>query len=45
MSRPRSPARSLPMTDRALPMAFLLFASFTGVLVWMIALLNQLPIR
>jgi hypothetical protein len=33
------------MTDRALPMAFLFFASCASVLVWMVALLGQLPIR
>ncbi len=33
------------MTDRALPMAFLFFASCTSVLVWVIALLEHLPIR
>jgi hypothetical protein len=33
------------MTDRACPMAFILFASFTSVLVWVFALMQQLPIR
>ena len=33
------------MTDRALPMAFLLFASFASALVWMCAMVQHLTIR
>jgi hypothetical protein len=33
------------MIDRACPMAFILFAMFASVLVWVLAILNHLPIR
>jgi len=33
------------MTDRALPMAFILFTSFASALVWMCAMVKHLPIR
>ena len=33
------------MTDRALPMAFILFASFASALVWLCAMVNNLPAR
>jgi hypothetical protein len=31
------------MTDRALPMAFILIASFSSLLVWVCALVKYLP--
>jgi hypothetical protein len=33
------------MTDRAFPMAFILFASFSSVLLWVCALVKYLPMR
>jgi hypothetical protein len=33
------------MTDRACPMAFILFASFASGLVWVFAIMQHLPIR
>jgi hypothetical protein len=33
------------MTDRAFPMAFILFASCASALVWVLAVLERLPIR
>jgi hypothetical protein len=33
------------MTDRACPMAFILFAAFSSVLVWVFALMQHLPVR
>jgi hypothetical protein len=31
------------MTDRACPMAFIVFAAFASVLLWLFALMQQLP--
>jgi hypothetical protein len=33
------------MTDRACPVAFIVFASFASALVWVFALMQQLPVR
>jgi hypothetical protein len=33
------------MTDRACPMAFILFATFASVLAWVYAILQHLPVR
>jgi hypothetical protein len=33
------------MTDRACPLAFIVFASFVSALVWVFALMQHLPIR
>ena len=33
------------MTDRACPMGFILFAAFSSVLIWVFALMQQMPIR
>jgi hypothetical protein len=33
------------MTDRVCPMAFIMFASFASVLIWVFALVQHLPVR
>lgn len=33
------------MTDRCCPLGFILFATCASVLVWVVALVQQLPIR
>jgi hypothetical protein len=33
------------MTDRACPLALIVFASFASVLVWVYALLQGMPVR
>jgi hypothetical protein len=33
------------MTDRAFPMAFIVFASGASALLWVLAMLDRLPIR
>jgi hypothetical protein len=33
------------VTDRAFPFAFVMFAAFASVLVWVFALMQHLPIR
>ncbi len=38
-------SRRCPMSDRVCPMAFILFASFSSVLVWVFAMMQHLPIR
>ena len=37
--------RRRAMTDRALPMGFLVFTAFASGLVWLLALANHLPVR
>lgn len=33
------------MTDRFCPLGFILFTTFTSLLVWLYALVNGLPLR